>query len=243
MGGVPPRLTFFGDRDRRGADNWLRCGYAIGVSQFGRFLKSELGPEVQRGFREDFVSLIVDHIAVPVDKSSIGFACIAATNLRSLANFPCSPCCGGAMTEHDPNQAADAAFDEGFVGVSPSELARMSDAELATLQSGWKPGTDKHILAEKEWQRRTALRQMREQFKLDERIANGNRWWSIAAAAIGIIGTLVGVVLGKWLDSPGQEAKLTLQTELSVPQQQQPSGNSAASTASSSTSKPEKKTR
>lgn len=147
------------------------------------------------------------------------------------------------MTGQDSDEAADAAFADGFVGISLSELARMSDAELAIWQSGLKPGTDKHILAEKEWQRRTALRQMREQFKLDERIANGNRWWSIAAAAIGIIGTLVGVVLGKWLDLPGQEAKLTSQTELSVPKQQQPSGNSATSAASSSTSKPEKKTR
>jgi hypothetical protein len=145
------------------------------------------------------------------------------------------------MTEHDPNQTEDAAFSEGFVGVSLSKLARMPDAELATWQSGWKPGTDKYILAEKEWQRRIALRELREQFKLEERLATSNRWWAMAAAVIGVIGTLAGVGLGKWLDSPTQgtsvipQAQLPSQTEEAVP------SNASTSAASSTSSQSVKK--
>lgn len=146
------------------------------------------------------------------------------------------------MTEYDPNQTEEAAFTEGFAGVSLSDLARMPDAELATWQSGWKAGTDKHILAEKEWQRRIALRNLREQFKLDERIANGNRWWSIAAATIGVIGTLLGVWLGKQSEPNHQSAKPQESAAMSTAPTQLPaSSNSAMSAGSSTTAQPEKK--
>lgn len=101
------------------------------------------------------------------------------------------------MLEYDPNKTEQAQSDEGYAGISLGELSQKTDAGLATWQSGWKPGTDKHILAEKEWQRRIAARQLREQFRLEERLANRNRWWSIATAVIGVIGTLLGVWLGK----------------------------------------------
>lgn len=119
----------------------------------------------------------------------------------------------------------------------------MTDAELATWQSGWKPGTDKHILAEKEWQRRIAVRQLREQFKLEERIANGNRWWSIAVAAIGVIGTLSGAWLADRLSSSHQATSQQAQTQTASPaaSQQTQSSSSATSARSSTTAQPEKK--
>ena len=93
------------------------------------------------------------------------------------------------------------AFAEGFVGVGRDDLAAMPDAELAQWQAGWKAGTTKHILAEKEWARRLTMRQLHEQFKLEERVARVNRWWGIGASIIGVIGTLGGVWLGVVLAS------------------------------------------
>ena len=146
------------------------------------------------------------------------------------------------MSERDPNQSKQAAFAEGFAGVTLSELSQMPDVELATWQSGWKPGTDKHILAEKEWQRRIALRELREQFRLEERLANGNRWWSIAAAVIGVIGTLLGVWLGKQSEPSRQAATPQESAAISTaPPQSQPSSTSATSAAKATTSSPIKK--
>lgn len=143
---------------------------------------------------------------------------------------------GISMTEHDPNQTDEAAFAEGFVGISLHQLSRKPDADLAIWQSEWKPGTANHILAEQEWQRRITVRQLHEQFRLEERIANGNRWWSIVAAVIGVIGTLAGVGLGKWLDSSGQETRAVAQTEALAPGQQQTPENKAKSAAPSTAS-------
>ena len=88
------------------------------------------------------------------------------------------------------------AFAEGFAGVSREELEEMSDIELAQLHNGWNPEATRYILAEKEWTRRLAMRQLQEQFKLEEKVANTNRRWSIAAALIGVVGTLAGAVIG-----------------------------------------------
>lgn len=147
------------------------------------------------------------------------------------------------MPEYDPNQTEQAEFDEGYAGISLSELAQMSDVKLATWQSGWKPGTDKHILAEKEWQRRIAVRELREQFRLEERLANGNRWWSIAAAVIGVIGTLLGVWLGKQSEPIRQAAASQEPVAISAAMAQLSASSSTAMSAASSTmSQPTKKT-
>jgi hypothetical protein len=92
------------------------------------------------------------------------------------------------------------AFGEGFAGATQSELAAMPDAELAQWQAGWKPGTEKHILAEKEWVRRLTTRQLQEQYRYEERLARANRWWSIGAATLGIVGTLAGAWFGAHLE-------------------------------------------
>ena len=139
------------------------------------------------------------------------------------------------MREIDPNQTEQAAFAEGFAGVSLSELAQMPDVELATWQSGWKPGTDKHILAEKEWQRRIALRELREQFRLEERLANGNRWWSIAAAVIGVIGTLLGVWLGKQSEPSRQAVAPQVSATTATGPIQQSAASTTATSAASAT--------
>lgn len=147
------------------------------------------------------------------------------------------------MPERDINQTERAAFAEGFAGITLKELSEMPDVELAKWQADWKPGTDKYILAEKEWQRRIAMRELGEQFRLDERLANGNRWWSIAAAGIGVIGTLLGVWLGKQSEpitqAAGQQESTAISTALPQPQ---PSSTIATSAAKTTTPSPAKKT-
>jgi hypothetical protein len=107
-----------------------------------------------------------------------------------------------AHDEHDPN------FHDGFVGVSRKELEVMSGSELAQWQSTLKLGEPKHVLAEREWQRRMIAHQLQEQYNLDAKlakaaedhavkIARNNRWWSIATAVIGVLGTLAGAVIGR----------------------------------------------
>ena len=87
-------------------------------------------------------------------------------------------------------------FDAGFIGTNKSEIEQMTDLALAEWQSGWKPGTAKHILPDKEWQRRLFLRQLQEQFKLDARLAQANISAMRFAAIIGVVGTLAGACLG-----------------------------------------------
>ena len=97
------------------------------------------------------------------------------------------------------NQTDDEAFSDGFVGVSRDELENMHDTELAEWHAGWKPGTAKHILAEKEWQRRLSLRQLHEQFKLDSRLADANIQAMKFAAILGVLGALAGAGIGAYV--------------------------------------------
>lgn len=92
-----------------------------------------------------------------------------------------------------------------------AELEELSDADLAHWQNGWNPEAKRHILAEKEWARRLAMRQLQEQFRLEEQVAKANRWWSVWAAVIGVVGTLTGAVLGAVL-----QAKLSPSTTPAV---------------------------
>ncbi|HEX5344722.1 MAG TPA: hypothetical protein VFX55_19675 [Duganella sp.] len=96
----------------------------------------------------------------------------------------------------DTESSAEHELWKGFVGTSAAELELMSDEQLAVWQSGWKEATANYILADREWQRRQAYRALAEQFKLEDRLARVNRWWGIGAAAIGVIGTLVGAWFG-----------------------------------------------
>lgn len=92
----------------------------------------------------------------------------------------------------------DEALHEGFLGISRGELEAMNDLQLAQYQEGWKVGSARHILAEKEWQRRTSIRLMQEQFSLDTRLANATNRAMRFAALIGVIGTLAGSALGAY---------------------------------------------
>ena len=94
------------------------------------------------------------------------------------------------------------AFAEGFAGVTQEELEALSDVELAQFQNGWNPEATRDILASKEWERRLAMRQLQEQFRLEEKLATVNRWWGIGSSLIGVVGTLAGVLLGLWLAPP-----------------------------------------
>jgi hypothetical protein len=103
--------------------------------------------------------------------------------------------------DHDPN------FHDGFVGISREDLQAMPDSELAQWQSDLQPDEPKYVLADREWQRRMITHQLQEQYNLDaklgkaaethaEKLQRNNRWWSIAVAVIGVIGTLAGTVIG-----------------------------------------------
>lgn len=78
-----------------------------------------------------------------------------------------------------------AAFLEGFTGVSLDKLVAMSDVELALTQSNARPGTPHYILAEKEWERRLAIRAAREA-----------RLTALQTAMVGIAGSVIGAIAG-----------------------------------------------
>ena len=99
-----------------------------------------------------------------------------------------------------------------------ANLNEMSDSELAKWQSGWRPDTSNYILAEKEWAQRLAIRQLKEQFRLEERLARVNRWWSIGVAVIGVLGVLAGTWFGVYLESSrssNSESRISINTPLS----------------------------
>lgn len=77
-------------------------------------------------------------------------------------------------------------------GVLATELAAMTDDELASWQAGWKTDTANHILAEKEWQRRM----LTHEFGLNRQLAEYAAKWQRFSAYVGVIGTLVGAALG-----------------------------------------------
>lgn len=75
------------------------------------------------------------------------------------------------------------------------KLSDMTDNELAQWQAGWKPGTENHILAEKEWARRERIAQ----HDLDlELIAKQVRWMKYSIIA-SVISALIGAVVGSLL--------------------------------------------
>jgi DNA-binding Xre family transcriptional regulator len=83
-----------------------------------------------------------------------------------------------------------------------SELEAKSDAQLAEWHSGWKPGSANHILAEREWERRQAIKLMQEQFKLDERLADVNakamRFATILSVCASLAGAILGAIVTYW---------------------------------------------
>lgn len=84
------------------------------------------------------------------------------------------------------------AFSKTRNGVLASELAAMTDDELATWQAGWKPGVANDILAEKEWQRRM----LSHEFGLNKQLAEYAAKWQRFSSYIGVFGTVVGAILG-----------------------------------------------
>lgn len=127
-----------------------------------------------------------------------------------------------ATNEHDQD------LHDGFVGISREDFEAMPDSELAQWQSNQQRGTPKYTLAEHEWQRRMISHQLKEQYDLDARLAkaveahaaalaNESRehaerlsrvtgWYTIAAALVGVIGTLSGALLGLLLQATPQSA-------------------------------------
>jgi len=135
-----------------------------------------------------------------------------------------------------------AASDRVRLEITPEELASMSDSSLALWQANNTPAEAREHLAKYEWQRRFAERQMKERFALDQKLAEGNRRWAIAASMVGVIGSLLGVWLGKTVWG-GQAA--TIQQEsaaISKTTTQPPESNKSATPAvNTTTAQPEKK--
>ena len=74
-------------------------------------------------------------------------------------------------------------------------LEKMSDAELAGWQSGWKTNTDKFILADREWTRRAMERQHHFNLQILEKQREMTKMtvlWTVAAT---IVGAILGAVL------------------------------------------------
>ncbi|WCM90637.1 hypothetical protein [Acidovorax sp. NCPPB 3576] len=124
----------------------------------------------------------------------------------------------------------DEAFDEGFQGISRSQLEAMNDLALAEWQSGWKPRTAKDILAEKEWQRRMFVRQLQEQFKLDSKLSEATNRAMQFAAIIGVLGTLAGAGVGAYATFKAGSAQIS--TSAGQPQTQSTPAKVPASSAS-----------
>jgi hypothetical protein len=82
------------------------------------------------------------------------------------------------------------------------DLSAMTDATLAEWQAGWQVHTARGILASKEWDRRLAIRQMHEQFQLDQRLMDANVKAMRFAAVLSVLGTLAGAALGAYLSKP-----------------------------------------
>lgn len=145
------------------------------------------------------------------------------------------------MTEHVPPEAT-AAYNKAKLEVTQEELSRMSDSSLALWQANNMPAAAREHLAKYEWQRRIAERQMKERFALDQKLAKGNRRWALGGVCLGIIGSLLGVWLGKFVwvapvaPSPQATAALT-----QAPPQPPAARSIATSAASPTTGQPEKK--
>ena len=101
-----------------------------------------------------------------------------------------------------------------------SDLENMTDAQLAEWQAGWKEHSGKYILAEREWERRM----ISHEFSLQTKLAAANNRWLIAAAVIGLVGTVAGAIVGAYLTKAAQDNKSSISqqhTQLS-PSQQKP---------------------
>ena len=149
-------------------------------------------------------------------------------------------------TDHDPT------LHDSYVGTSRAELEAKSESELAQWEYVHRNEPPLVTLADREWQRRIISHQLSVQYDLDsrlakaaekhaERISESNRWWGFAGALLGVIGTLSGVGLGKWLDSPTQGTSVISQAQLPSQTEKAAPSNTATSAVSSTTSQPEKK--
>ena len=91
------------------------------------------------------------------------------------------------------------------------DLRSLTDGALAQFQeeSQRQDNRRRVILSEREWERRMIEHQLREQFALDERLAAANErsvqqlaaanhWWALAAALVGVVGTVAGAWLGAY---------------------------------------------
>lgn len=119
-----------------------------------------------------------------------------------------------------------------------ADLRNFSDFDLAQWQAGHQSHTGNYILAEREWERRMISHQLAEQYNLDDRLAKASeahsaslsqaalahaerlskitRWWSVAVAFIGIIGSLLGVWLGQTKQENGKAVAAVIQKDIAL---------------------------
>ncbi len=83
-------------------------------------------------------------------------------------------------------------MSEGFAKVrlaaTPRDLARKSDTDLALWQSQYQPGSREYLSADREWNRRLTASQV-----------SAMKF----AAVVGVCGTLLGAVVGAYIQSQG----------------------------------------
>jgi len=92
-------------------------------------------------------------------------------------------------------------YNKEVLKVTPQDLERMTDSELALWHSRYVATEARERLAAYEWQRRLAARQLEERFGLDEKLHRTNRWWQIVTAAIGVTAAIAGATTGAFMNN------------------------------------------
>ena len=115
---------------------------------------------------------------------------------------------------------------DAYVGTSREELAAMCDSELAQWQTNHKDELPLFTLAEREWQRRIISHQLKEQFKLDSKLAEAaeraNKFTMVCIVVATIVGAIIGgtaTVIGAKMQQP-QTPNISMQPETTTPTKQ-----------------------
>ncbi len=119
--------------------------------------------------------------------------------------------------DHDPN------LHDGYVGTSREKLAAMCDSELAQWQHNHRNEPPLVILAEREWQRRIISHQLKEQFKLDTKLAEAAEKANKFTMVCIVVATIVGAIIGGAATVIGTKMQQSqTSTQLSPPEDMTP---------------------
>lgn len=98
------------------------------------------------------------------------------------------------MSSSDDDYSMMDAYAKVHLGKTPRQLSEMKDSQLAVWQSSYAYGTPQFAMAEREWQRRLVVEQVKA---------------TLSAGRLGVIGSIsaafIGVVLGYVLGTPSSK--------------------------------------